>query len=153
MKTQLNELQAPQVYINYVRPEYDSMKKVLKSEECVDIIRELYNDFRIDYKECFWVVLLNASNCVLGISKVSEGSDMKTVASTKEILQLTILSHATAVILIHNHPSGSTLPSGPDKALTKRIRISLELFEIELLDHIVITKEGYLSMADEGILL
>ena len=144
MKAQLNELQAPQVYINYVRPEYDSMKRVHSSEECVDIIRKLNKDHRIDYKEYFWVILMNASASVLGVSQISEGSDMGTVASTKEILQLAILSHARAIILVHNHPAGSLMPSSTDRVLTKKIHLSLELFQIELNDHIIITKEGIL---------
>ena len=153
MTSKQNNLKPPEVYINYVRPEYDSMRRVTSSQECVDIIRAVYNDFRINYKECCWVVLLNASNCVLGISKISEGSDKKTVVSNKEILQLAILSHATGIILVHNHPSGSTDVSREDTILTKRLRLSLELFQMELVDHIIITKEEYLSMADEDLII
>jgi DNA repair protein RadC len=89
---------------------------------------------------------------VLGISLISTGSVFGTIVSISEIAQLSLLRNASAVVLIHNHPSGNLVFSEPDKRLTQQIRMALKLFEILLLDHLVITTEGYVSMADEGLM-
>ncbi len=152
MKNPSGEIIPQLVFINYKRPLYDSMRKIKSSHECVKMMHDLDIIDRVDYKECFWVILLNRASCVLGVSKISEGSDVGTVANPKEIVQLALLSHATVVILVHNHPSGSKKPSVQDTYLTKAIQKTLDLFQIDLLDHIVITTEDHFSFSDEGIL-
>ncbi|MFT6502932.1 MAG: DNA repair protein RadC [Crocinitomicaceae bacterium] len=143
---------AYEVRIQYVRPVLDSMYRIRCSAESHELIMKYIGDLSLDYKEYVWILTLSRSNRVLGISLISTGSVFGTIVSISEIAQLSLLRNASAVVLIHNHPSGNLVFSEPDKRLTQQIRMALKLFEILLLDHLVITTEGYVSMADEGLM-
>ncbi len=140
------------VKIHYERPLFSSMKYVSSSDEAVELLRDIIQFEQIDFKEYFWVMLLNEGNRVLGISRIGEGTRNMVAVSVQEILQLAILSHAGAVIVMHNHPSGKLNFSSTDKRITNEISGALRLFDLSLLDHILITSESHLSMADEGLL-
>lgn len=140
------------VSIRYERPIQKDRPQITRSSECPRIIALAKQDDLLDYKERMWVILMNRANSVLGIAKISEGTDTRTLISNKEILQLVILSHATSVILVHNHPSGVCEPSHHDIRLTRRLQGALDLFDIQLLDHVIMSSENYFSMADEGML-
>ena len=102
--------------------------------------------------EQFKVLLLNRANKVLGIFEVSSGGSTGTVADPKLIFAAAIKANACGIILAHNHPSGNLQPSQADIDLTKRMKEGGRLLEIQVLDHIIVTTEGYYSFADEGIL-
>ena len=138
------------VSIRYERPIQRDRPRIASASQCAHIIHLIKQDDLLDYKERMWVILLNRGLMVLGVAKISEGSDIATVISNKEILQLAILSHATAIILVHNHPSGRCEPSSADKNITKRLKEALDLFDIQLMDHVIIGSENHFSMADEG---
>ena len=138
------------VSIRYERPFQKDRPRIASASQCAHIIRLIKQDDLLDYKERMWVILLNRGLMVLGVAKISEGSDIATVISNKEILQLAILSHATGVMLVHNHPSGRCEPSSADKNITKRLKEALDLFDIQLMDHVIIGSENHFSMADEG---
>jgi DNA repair protein RadC len=98
-------------------------------------------------------MLLNRSNRVLGISSLSKGGTTGTVVDVKLLLQYTIKSNANAIVICHNHPNGNLPPSEADMAITKKIKESSILIDIQLLDHlIIIPEEKYYSMGDEGVL-
>lgn len=104
----------------------------------------------IDYCESFGVILLNRANRVIGLSIISTGGLSGTVADPKKVFQVALKTNSSNVILVHNHPSGSTTPSEADNKLTQKMKdvgIALDLFVI---DHIIITTEKYYSFADEG---
>lgn len=153
MKDKKAELPLPQeVRIEYVRPIFSEQMHVSSILEAERIIRKFIGTTGLDFKEFFWVMVLTRANRLLGISHISTGSVKGTVVSATEILQLAILSNASGVILVHNHPSGSLQFSKADIRLTKKLRKALKYLEISLLDHIVITTESYSSMANESLL-
>lgn len=106
----------------------------------------------IDYKEVFYIILLNNSNEVLGISKISEGGITGTVVDVRLVFQIALKSHAVGMILAHNHPSGTLKPSQADISLTKKLKNAGEILDVKVLDHLIITTENYFSFADENIL-
>ena len=106
----------------------------------------------IEYKELFYAIYLNNANKVLSVLKISEGGTSSTVVDVKNILQGAILQNASAVILCHNHPSGNLKPSKQDIFLTQNVKEACKLFDLKLLDHIVITSENYYSFTNESII-
>jgi DNA repair protein RadC len=101
------------------------------------------------YEE-FWIVVLNKANRVISRIKISEGGVAGTVVDLKRIFHETLNLLGSALILLHNHPSGNLSPSEADKAITKKIKDAGSLMEIAVLDHIIIGNTGYYSFADEG---
>jgi len=97
-----------------------------------------------------WALFTNRANKVLGSFLLSEGGVTGTVLDARIIFQGAILCNATGIILAHNHPSGNLRPSQSDLDMTKKIKEAGKLFDISLLDHIILTDEKYYSMADEG---
>ncbi len=106
----------------------------------------------MDYCESFYVILLNRGNKVLGVCKISTGSVSGTVADPKKIFQTALAANASAVILAHNHPSGNLKPSNPDRRLTEKVKQSGILLDLPIMDHLIITRKGFFSFADEGLL-
>lgn len=102
--------------------------------------------------EEFWIILLNRANIVLDKIKISQGGTSGTVIDTKIIGRHVINKLAHSVILVHNHPSGNLKPSEADIRITERIKHAMLLFEVNVLDHIIITNGSYYSFADEGII-
>jgi DNA repair protein RadC len=143
----LNEVQ-----IHYQRPIFNATRTVKCSDDSEKILRAFLDDKRIDYKEFFWVLLLTHANQVIGISELGMGSTTSVSVNVKEIYQLSLLSNAAAIIVAHNHPSGKLTPSEADKEITKKITKALKLLDINLLDHLILTSEGFVSFADQGIL-
>ena len=126
--------------------------KIKSSNEAFEILRKEYDDGAIEYQEQFKILMLSMANTIIGIAPISSGSGRGTIVDPKMVAQHAILAHASGVILCHNHPSGNLNPSNADKDLTERIRQGLKLFDIEILDHLVIHKDDYFSFADKGLL-
>ena len=103
-------------------------------------------------QEVFAVIFLNQANRIIHFETVSSGGLTGTVADPRVILKKALDEQAVSIILCHNHPSGSLHPSQADRELTHRIREAARFFDIKLLDHIIVSTEGYLSFADEGLL-
>lgn len=103
-------------------------------------------------RESSYALFLNQSNRILGHAKLSEGGVSATIIDTILVAKFAVETLSKAVILVHNHPSGSTQPSNQDKVVTSSVKNALQLFNIALLDHIIVadTEGKYLSMADEG---
>jgi DNA repair protein RadC len=127
-------------------------RQVAGSKDAYQIFKSLWDRDKLSFVEQFCVLLLNRANAVLGFYKVSTGGITATIADPRLIFAAALKSNATNIILCHNHPSGNLQPSGPDKDLTARIKSAGSFLEIKMLDHIIITGEGYLSFADRGIL-
>jgi DNA repair protein RadC len=102
--------------------------------------------------ELFYVAYLNRSNGVLRCEMLSKGGISGTVVDIKLILNRAILLKASGILLSHNHPSGNLQPSEEDKEITKKIKEGSRIFDIQLLDHIIVGHSEYFSFADEGIL-
>jgi DNA repair protein RadC len=102
--------------------------------------------------EVFVAVYMNRSNRIQHHEVISTGGITGTVADPRIILKRALEHDATAIILCHNHPSGSLKPSKADEDLTYKIREAARYFDIQILDHIIVSDEGYYSFADEGLL-
>lgn len=102
--------------------------------------------------EEFWILLLNRANKVIKKRSISSGGISGTVADPKMIFKIALEDKASAIILIHNHPSGNIKPSEADTRLTKKLKEGGILLEIPVLDHVIFTDNAYLSFADEGII-
>jgi DNA repair protein RadC len=106
-----------------------------------------------DYKhEVFAVIFLNRANKINGFKIISEGGITGTVADPRIILKKALEEDAVNIILCHNHPSGSLKPSKADEELTAKIKEAAKYFDIRVLDHLIVSDDGYYSFADEGIL-
>ena len=129
--------------------EKERIKKdaVTKPEEIVKFIRSEIEDFS---KENFFVVSFDVRNKVLGIDKSSGGTLSASLVHPRETFEKAIRRHAAQIIVAHNHPSGNPEPPEDDVRITKRLYESGKIMGIELLDHIVITKEGFCSMKDKN---
>jgi DNA repair protein RadC len=128
------------------RPKIDSVRDSYK------LLKEFWNENTIEMQEEFKVMLLNRGNRVIGIYEMSAGGITGTVADPRLILAAAIKSLAVSIILSHNHPSGNLKPSRADEELTQKIKCAASYHDIDVIDHIIITSEGYYSFADEGIL-
>jgi DNA repair protein RadC len=126
--------------------------KISGSRDAYKVLLENWDGSKIEFVEQFKVLLLNRANKVLGIFEVSSGSATGTVADPKVIFAAAIKSNACGIILAHNHPSGNLQPSQADIDLTRRMKEGGKLLEIQVLDHVILTSEGYYSFADEGLL-
>jgi DNA repair protein RadC len=122
---------------------------ITKSEDIALYLRAKY-----EYKqqEIFVVIFLNRANKIIHEEIVSAGGLTGTVADPRIILKKALEQEATALILCHNHPSGNLKPSKADELLTQKIKQAAALLDINVLDHIIVSQEGYFSFADEGML-
>ena len=115
-----------------------------------DIAGHLRSLFKDHLYEVFAVVFLNQANKINHVEVISQGGITGTVADPRVILKKALDSQATSIVLCHNHPSGNLQPSRADEQLTHKIREAAVFFDIRLLDHIIVSEEGYYSFADEG---
>ena len=102
----------------------------------------------LDHEEC-WVLLLNRANRIICRVCMSSGGQYSTVIDCKAIIRKAIDKKASSVVLVHNHPSGSALPSAEDIKQTQHLNKALKSCDLSLLDHVVIASDGYYSFADE----
>jgi DNA repair protein RadC len=119
------------------------------SKDIAQYLQSLLQDFR---HEVFGVVFLNRANRIKHYEVISEGGITATVADPRIILKKALAEDAVGIILFHNHPSGSLKPSRADEELTIKISEASKLFDIRVLDHIIVSEEGYFSFADEGVI-
>lgn len=141
-----------EISINY-RPntKLSQLPKVVTSKEAETQFRALWSD-KLQHIEEMYLMVLNRANKVLGYSLISKGGISGTVVDLKIVFQIALKSNASSIILAHNHPSGNLKPSEADLRITKSIREAGKFMELPLLDHLILTDEGYFSFADEGIL-
>lgn len=102
--------------------------------------------------EEFWVVYLNNSNKVIFKLQLSKGGITATLVDVRLILKCALEVGATALILAHNHPSGSLIPSDADRLITQKIKSASQSLDIKILDHLIVTEKAYFSFSDQGIL-
>jgi DNA repair protein RadC len=125
-------------------------KTVVKnSKEIAVYLKALLKDFT---QEVFAVLFLNQANKINHFEIISKGGITGTVADPRIILKKALEENATSIILSHNHPSGNLQPSRADETLTQKIKEAARYFDIKVIDHIIVSEEGYYSFADEGIL-
>ena len=117
-----------------------------------DIAVYLQERFK-DYKhEVFAVIFMNQASKILGMEIVSEGGITGTIADPRIILRKALEKDSVKLVLCHNHPSGSLKPSHADELLTEKLRQAARVMDITVMDHIIVSDEGYFSFADEGLI-
>ena len=124
--------------------------------ECIktddDVARLMRPIFEgMQHEEC-WVLYLTSSNRLIERQRVSQGGVQATVVDHRLIVKRALELLATQLIMVHNHPSGAAEPSLADKELTKKVKSAAALFDIRMLDHVIISREGNFSFRREGIL-
>ena len=124
-------------------------QKVTCSSELYKILKTLYDPNRVEHVEEFFMICLNRANHVMAWHKLSTGGISGVVVDVRVVAQIAINTNSSGVVISHNHPSGEVKPSEQDRAITKKIKEALKLFEITLLDHIIYTPYSYKSFADD----
>jgi DNA repair protein RadC len=151
----MNDIQIPQLaeikitYETTVKP--SEMLKVNCSSEAEKLFRSAWRQ-SLELKECFYAMYLNRNNKVLGVLLISEGGLNGTVVDARGIFQAALKANAANVIIAHNHPSGNLNPSDADKQITNKIKEAGQLLDIPVLDHLILSSEGFTSFADEGLI-
>ena len=125
--------------------------KIQCSADIDKFVRNFYFD-DLTLFESMFLILLDKSNKTVGYAKISQGGTAGTVVDVKLIAKYAIDSLSASVIMVHNHPSGNKQPSQADIDVTKKVKQALKLFDINLLDHVIITEKDHYSFADESIL-
>ncbi len=122
---------------------------VRSSFDLAEFLKTTLKDFSY---EAFAVVYLNKANKINHFEIISKGGMTSTVADPRIIFKKAFEVEATSIVLCHNHPSGSLKPSRQDEELTQKIKEAAKYLDIQVIDHIIVSEEGYFSFADEGLL-
>ncbi|MCA4782739.1 JAB domain-containing protein [Empedobacter stercoris] len=144
-------MKVSEIKISYTN-EVDEVIKVLGSSEVYQVLKSNWDMDTIELQEEFKLLLLNQANQVLGIKSLFKGGVINCSVDVILIMSLVLKTNASGLIISHNHPSGNLKASESDKRITSKIKECCELFDVRLLDHIIMAKNSYLSFADEGIL-
>lgn len=134
------------VYLPATRP----TQQVKCSQDVYKIFLEIWESDQLEYRESLYAMFLNKANFVIGWRQLTNGGVSGTVADPKILFQHALLSHASAILLAHNHPSGNLKPSEADRQMTKKMVEAGKIHDLLVLDHLVISREGFYSFADEG---
>ena len=122
-------------------------ESITSSEDVVRIMRPLLKELK--YEEC-WTIYLTNSNRIIERCRISQGGVQATVVDHRLIVKRALELLSTRIIIVHNHPSGSATPSGADFDITNRVKEATALFDIQLLDHIIISNSDSFSFKSNG---
>ena len=143
-------------YVSEIQISYHPTKRkevvISSSADAYEELKEWFPEDTISLQERFVVLYLNRANKVLGAFLASSGGITGTVADPRLIMSVALKTAAVGIVLAHNHPSGNLKPSRADELITRRIQESGNLLDIQLVDHIILSSNSYLSLADEGLL-
>jgi DNA repair protein RadC len=138
------------VYRSKVKPA--DRPHVSSTQSAYDILIAAWDANKIEMVEQCYVLLLNRSNYCIGISNIGTGGITGCVVDPKIVFATALKANATGIILAHNHPSGNLKPSNADIHLTQKIREAGKFLDLSLMDHMIVTPQGYYSFAEEGML-
>ena len=124
------------------------LKKITSSKIIFEIMQPIIGE--LPHEE-FWIIYMNNSNKVIAKSQLSKGGITGTLVDVRIVFKTALEMGATALILCHNHPSGTLIPSEADKQITRKLKLAGDSLEIKVLDHLIVTETSYFSFADEGI--
>ena len=117
-----------------------------------DVVAFFQEYFAGRCQEEFWIVLLSTANTVLALSRLSVGGLAASIVEPRAVFRTAILANAASVICVHNHPSGAAEPSREDIRITRQLVGAGKRMGIEVHDHIIVTQEGYTSLAERGLM-
>lgn len=123
--------------------------KITSSRSVFDVMQPVLGD--LPHEE-FWILYLNNSNKVIQKNQLSKGGITGTLVDVRLVLKNALEVGAVALILCHNHPSGTLKPSQADKDITQKLKAASQSLDIKVLDHLIITENAYFSFADDGII-
>jgi DNA repair protein RadC len=130
-------------------PNFETVK-IDSPQAAADYIRQFYHEDIAIY-ESFFLLMVNQQNETIAYAKISQGGVTGTVVDPKIIAKYAVDCLSSGVILAHNHPSGTLYPSDADRQLTDKVKKGLSLFDIKVLDHVILTPNGkYYSFANNG---
>ena len=145
--------------VNEIQISYREKLSILKSLSITnskDVGALLFNNWDADtigLHETFMILLLNRSNKVKGIYQISQGGITGTLVDLRILFAVVLKTLSVGILLAHNHPSGKLQASQPDRDITHKIQRAAQLFDVKVLDHIIIAPDGkYFSFADQGVL-
>lgn len=124
------------------------LTKITSSQTIFQIMQPIIGE--LPHEE-FWIIYLNNSNKVISKSQLSKGGITGTLVDTRLVFKVALEMGATSLILCHNHPSGTIMPSDADKLITKKLKLAGDSLDVKVLDHLIITETKYYSFVDEGI--
>ena len=153
MKAETNSVETvvAEIEISYkptVKP--SQRPKIEQADDAYRILIDTWDRGKIELVEQFKVMLLNRAKRVLGICTLTTGSVTGTIADPKQVFAVALKANAAEIIIAHNHPSGNLSPSKADYQLTYKMKTVGDYLELRVVDHIIVTTEGYYSFAQEG---
>ncbi len=119
------------------------------SEDAYKVLMSLWDENKIELVEQFQILLLNQANRVIAASVISTGGMTGTVADIRVIFATALKARACKIILAHNHPSGNLEPSTADREMTSKIKAAGEYMDLRVLDHLIVSNEGYYSFEEQ----
>lgn len=137
-------------YLPMVKP--SDRPVVLNHYDAYRLFLNTWDKTKMELYEQFKVMLLTTTNRVLGICTLTNGTSSATFVDPKQVFAVALKANATRVILAHNHPSGNLMPSTEDHESSKRVRVVGDYLGLKVLDHLIISIEGYYSFANEGVI-
>ncbi|MGX5690275.1 JAB domain-containing protein [Arcticibacter tournemirensis] len=153
LQNQISLFQVSEINVTY-RPKFKASERptITGSRDVYTILNQNWDMNKMELLEQFKILLLNRANKVLGIFEVSTGGMAGTIADPKLIFSTALKACASSIILAHNHPSGNLKPSQADINLTRKVKEGGCLLDIAVLDHVILSAEGFYSFADEGLI-
>lgn len=151
MKTNPNLIEEVHlIYKTSIKP--SDRPQISSSCDAYKLLLKSWDLDKIEHIEEFKIMILNRAHRVLGVASLSKGGISGSIVDVRILLQYALKANASAIIMAHNHPSGNLQPSQADLSVSKKVKEATRLLDILLLDHMVVTHEGYFSMADEGVI-
>ena len=144
--------QLAEIQVSYSTTNKEKIK-ITSGQNAYELLVSSWSLDTIELQEEFKILLLNKANQVLGIYSMSKGGVSSTIVDLKLIFAVALKCNASAIIVAHNHPSGNLKPSEADKLTTRKIKDGAETLDIQLLDHLIITKDGFYSFSNQGDLI
>ncbi|UMB55525.1 JAB domain-containing protein [Lutibacter sp. A64] len=126
--------------------------KIVSSETAYEVVLEHWDKDIIEFQEEIKVLLLNRANMVLGIYNLSKGGVSGSILDVKIVLSVALKCNASSIIIVHNHPSGNLTASTSDMSITSKLKEACKTLDLSLLDHLIISKDSFYSMNDNGLI-
>lgn len=146
----LSEDETPYVVMEKTNYAVDRRRKVTTPDCIYQITRAMKMPERA--QEVVTVVVFDGANKPICVSEISAGSINRSIVPVREIAQLMLLVGGVSCALTHNHPSGESNPSDDDIVITKKLKDALKMLNLDLLDHIIVSRNGYCSMVEMGVM-
>lgn len=140
-----------EISLKYKKSDIETFK-VENSRQLHGVLLKMFDSDTIDYREEFIALFINRAMKLIGFIKLSSGGMAKCVVDPKMLFATALNCGAYSIVLSHNHPSGNLKPSEEDKIITKDIKDGCKVLDMLLLDHIIVSSEGYYSFADDGFI-